>query len=144
MSVVSQGAGGPGRISLQVARESYERCLRAPDFFVVLYEQLLASHPAIPPMFSGTEFPRQYRLLQHGLGLLLIYAKESDSDLLDRIAARHSQRGLNVAPPLYDHFVDSLVAAVRRCDPECSPEVEADWREAVRPGVEFMQSRYDG
>lgn len=143
MSVVPQDAGGPVRTSLQVARESYERCLRAPDFFAHLYERLLASDPVIPPMFAATEFPRQYRLLQHGLGLLLIYAKRSDTELLERIAARHSASGLDVHPSLYAHFVSSLIDAVRRCDPQCSDEIEEAWRDALRPGLEYMRSRYD-
>ena len=144
MSVASQGAGGPVTTSAAVARESYERCLRAPDFFAHLYERLLASDPVIPPMFARTEFPRQHRLLQHGIGLLLIYAKRPEVELLDRIAARHSSRGLDVHPRLHPHFVSSLIAAVRHCDPACTPEVEGAWREAVRPGLEFMASRYEG
>lgn len=142
MSVASQGAGGPVLTSAAVARESYERCLRAPDFFAHLYERLLASDPGIPPMFARTEFPRQHRLLQHGLGLLLIYAKRPDGELLERIAARHSAQGLNVHPQLYAHFESSLLAAVRHCDPACSDEVEQAWREALRPGLAFMASRY--
>jgi hypothetical protein len=42
------------------------------------------------------------------------------------------------------HFVDSLVAAVLRHDPECTPAVEAAWRAAVKPGIEFMSDRYEG
>lgn len=143
MSVASQGAGGPVKTSVHVAQESYERCLRAPDFFAHLYERLLASDPVIPSMFARTEFPRQHRLLQHGLGLLLIYAKRADRELLDRIAARHSSSGLDVNPSLYPHFVSSLISAVRHCDPRCSEEIEQAWREAVRPGLEFMASRYE-
>lgn len=129
--------------SARLAQESYERCLAAPDFFSYLYEQLLASDPSIPPMFAKTEFPRQHRLLQHGIGLLLIYGRRSDDVLLERVAARHSARGLDVKPSLYPLFVSSLIAAVRRCDPQCSAEVEAAWRESVRPGLAFISSRHD-
>ena len=79
-----------------IAQHSYTRCLRAPDFFTAFYGRLLSSDPAIPPMFANTEFPRQHKLLQHGLGLLLSYSKRPDPALLERIAARHSAGGVDV------------------------------------------------
>lgn len=125
-----------------IAQHSYTRCLRAADFFDVLYDRLLASDPAIPPMFAHTEFPKQHKVLQHGLGLLLSYSKAPDPALLERIAARHSAGGANVKPEMYRYFMDALLHAVRERDPSCDDEVEAAWREAMRPGVEFMQARY--
>jgi hypothetical protein len=79
-----------------IAHDSYERCLKAPDFFANLYENLLSSDPAVTALFANTQFPRQHRLLQHGLGLLLIYAKRGDDELLERVAARHSDRPAEV------------------------------------------------
>jgi hemoglobin-like flavoprotein len=126
-----------------IAQHSYSRCLRAPDFFGILYDRLLASDPAIPPMFAQTEFPRQHKLLQHGLGLLLSYCNKPDAALLDRIAARHSSRGIDVPPAMYEHFVESLLHAVRESDPRFDDDVEVAWREAVRPGLDFMKARYE-
>lgn len=125
-----------------VAQHSYARCLRDPNFFAVLYDRLLASDPRIPPKFEETEFPRQHRLLQHGLGLLLSYARAPDADLLERIAARHSERGIDVPPEMYEHFVSSLMAAVRETDERFDEDVERAWREALQPGLEFMKGRY--
>lgn len=127
-----------------VAQHSYERCLRQPSFFAVLYDHLLASDPRIPPMFEETEFPRQHKLLQHGIGLLLSYARAPDDILLERIAARHNTRGVDVPPPMYDHFVESLLAAVRDSDPGVDSDVERAWREALEPGLTFMKSKYEG
>lgn len=125
-----------------IAQQSYSRCLRAPDFFSFFYERLLSSHPAVPPMFENTEFPRQHRLLQHGLGLLLSYAKHPDDDLLERISARHSARGIDVRPEMYQYFVSSLLSTVAEHDPRYDDEVAAAWREAIRPGLDFMKARY--
>lgn len=125
-----------------LAQESYSRCLRSPSFFARFYEHLLASDPAVPPMFAETEFPKQYKLLQHGLGLLLSYGNKRDEALLERIALRHSPAGVNVHPSMYSLFVDSLLTTVREHDPRCTAETETAWREALRPGIEFMQSRY--
>lgn len=126
-----------------IAQQSYSRCLRSPDFFPRFYEHLLASDPRIPPMFARTEFPRQYRLLQHALGLLLSYGNAPDDRLLERLAARHSKRSLDVEPPMYELFVSSLLAAIREHDSQCNEETEGAWREALAPGIRYMQSRYD-
>jgi hemoglobin-like flavoprotein len=126
-----------------IAQQSYSRCLRAADFFARFYDTFLSSDPSIPPMFAETEFPRQHKLLQHGLGLLLSYAKSPDPALLDRLAARHSAAGIDVPPPMYDLFLDSLVSTVQASDPRFDATVEAAWREAMRPGVEYMVARYD-
>jgi hemoglobin-like flavoprotein len=125
-----------------IAQHSYSRCLRAPTFFAHFYEGLLESDPSVPPMFVGTEFPRQHKLLQHGLGLLLSYANKPDPMLLDRIATRHSSGGINVAPGMYGHFVESLIGSVRAHDPKFDAAIEAAWRESLRPGLDFMKSRY--
>lgn len=136
--------GGPLQQSAHtVAQHSYSRCLRAPDFFSSFYDRLLASDPRVPPMFEQTEFHRQHRLLQHGLGLLLSYANKPDDALLERLAARHSAGGINVAPEMYKLFVESLLETVKELDPAFDDDVAAAWREAVRPGIEFMQRRYD-
>lgn len=127
----------------QIAQQSYSRCLRSPDFLPRFYEHLLASDPSIPPMFARTEFPRQYRLLQHALGLLLSYGNRPDDVLLERLAAKHSAKSIDVAPPLYGLFVDSLLATIREFDDRCDGDVEGAWREALRPGLDFMKSRYE-
>lgn len=131
------------RSAHDLAQQSYARCLRAPGFFARFYEHLLASDESIPPLFAGTDYPRQYKLLQHGLGLLLSYSKKPDAALLERIAARHSASALNVRPPMYALFLDSLLATVREYDVDFSEEAEKAWREVLRPGIEFMQSRYE-
>jgi hemoglobin-like flavoprotein len=125
-----------------IAQQSYSRCMLSADFFERFYEILLDSHPAIPPMFAETYFPRQRQLLKHGLGLLLSYGQKSDDALLDRIAARHSQAALDVPPELYVCFVDSLVRVVSERDPKFDADVEGAWREVLAPGIEFMQARH--
>jgi hemoglobin-like flavoprotein len=128
---------------VQVADASYHRCAENGAFFDTFYARLLASDPRIPPMFATTEFERQHKLLKHGLGLLIIYAKRPNPALLERIAARHSRGGVDVPADMYPGFVESLVAAVAEHDPEYTPEVGEAWRAAMAPGIAFMQSHYD-
>jgi hemoglobin-like flavoprotein len=127
---------------IETAEASYRRCAENPAFYAALYAHLLASDPRIPPMFAATRFERQHRLLRHSLGVLLIYAKRPNPALLERIAVRHSRADVGVTPALYPCFVESLVHAVARHDPEFRPEVAAAWRAVVVPGIEYMKSRY--
>jgi hemoglobin-like flavoprotein len=124
---------------VQLAETSYHRCAESAAFYSTFYEHLLASNPRIPPMFAGTEFDRQHRLLKHALGLLIIYAKRANPSLLDRIADRHVEVG--VGDDLYPFFVESLIRTVADQDPEYTPAVGEAWRVALQPGLDYMRSR---
>lgn len=128
----------------QAARASYERCRNMPSFFEAFYQTFFEVCPQAKPLFTRTDFERQHRLLQHAIGLLLIFPSQPDTDpvLLRRVAERHSRRDLDVHPSLYEPFIDSLIATVERFDPEFTPDLARAWRNAVAKGVEYMQSKY--
>jgi len=127
---------------IQIAEDSLKR-IQGEAFFQAFYRRLLGSNPAFPPMFAKTDFQRQHKLLQHGLGLLLIFAKRRNPSLLARIADRHSGHDLNILPAHYPNFVDSLVATAREFDPQFSPAIEEAWRRSVAPGITFMSDQYN-
>jgi hemoglobin-like flavoprotein len=133
-----------GQTDIQIAEASYHRCASNDAFYSTLYEHLLASDPRIPPMFANTSFERQHKVLRHGLGVLIIYAKRPNPALLERIALRHSRADVDVPPALYPSFVESLIAAIAAHDPEYAPAVGEAWRAAMRPGIAYMTSLYDG
>lgn len=128
--------------TIQIAEESLSRCA-SEAFFQAFYKRLLQSDAATRAKFAHTDFDRQNKLLQHGLGLLFTFAKRRNPALLERIATRHAKGDLDVAPPYYAHFTESLVAAVREFDPQCSAEVEDAWQRAVAPGIAFMAAQHD-
>lgn len=135
----------PTKETVAMARASFDRCRAVADFIPSFYRIFFEKCPEAEPMFAHTNFERQHKLLQHAFGLLLLYPARMETEpwLLKRVANRHSAADLNVDPSLYPVFLDSWIAAVREHDPECTNEVEAAWREAVAPGVAYMQSRYD-
>jgi hemoglobin-like flavoprotein len=123
---------------IEVARASSYRCQQAPDFFRRFYNHLLASSPEIPPHFATTRFDLQEKLLQHGILLLLIYAKRANPALLARIAGRHGSGDLNIPSRFYPLFVDSFLATAQECDAEFAPPIAQAWRAALAPGIEFI------
>ena len=124
---------------LELAQASYARCLQTPEFFRAFYDHFLASDPAIPPYFAETRFDRQDRLLQHGVALLLIYAKRPNPGLLDRIAERHGAGDLKIPARLFTPFTESFIATVRQFDPAFDGAVEAAWRAALAPGIAYVK-----
>ena len=119
---------------LDLAQASYSRCLEAPNFFRAFYDRFLASDPAIPPYFANTSFERQDKLLQHGISLLLIYAKRPNPALLERITERHGPGALDIPARLYPLFLQSFLSTVAEFDASYNAEVEAAWRSALAPG----------
>jgi hemoglobin-like flavoprotein len=127
--------------TIQLAEESLRRCA-GDAFFQAFYRRLLSVDAATRDKFAQTDFSRQNKVLQHGLGLLFTYAKHGNPALLDRIATRHDQRDLDIAPSYYPHFVESLLHSVREFDPQLSPEVEDAWKRSMAPGIAFIVDRY--
>jgi len=124
--------------TLELAQASFARCLNTPGFFQAFYDRFLASDPAIPPYFTNTRFDRQGRLLQHGVGLLLVYARSPDPSMLQRIRDEHGPAGHNIPAALYPPFLEAFLATVRAHDADCDATVEAAWRESLAPGVAFV------
>jgi hemoglobin-like flavoprotein len=127
-----------------LAKASYDRCCRAPDFLQAFYRNFLTACPEAAPRFAKTDFEQQIKLLRHAIGLLLIFPNQppKEPSLLARLAERHSRRDLNIDPALYGPFVEALIATVKQYDGRCTSAVEAAWRETVAPGVAYMKAKH--
>lgn len=130
----------------EVFRASLKRCLADQEFLREFYELFMASSPEVREKFKDTEFPRQTRVLADSLYLMAV-ASESKEDAiawkeLDRLAEHHSRTGLDVRPDLYASWLECLVKAARKSDPEFSSQIEAAWRTSLAPGIEHLRSRY--
>jgi hemoglobin-like flavoprotein len=130
---------------IETAKASFQRCCRVEDdFFPSFYRTFFINCPQVEPLFAGTDFQRQHKLLKHAIGLLLIFPNQSTSEptILTRVAERHSRRDLDIDPSLYPAFVDSLMQTVQQHDQEFTPDVERAWRVTMASGIEYMQSLY--
>ena len=127
-----------------LAKASYDRCCQAPDFLQAFYKNFLTACPEAAPRFARTDFEQQRKLLRHAIGLLLIFPTQPAKEpaLLARLAERHSRRDLDIDPAFYHPFIESLIATVKQYDGQCTPAIEAAWRETVAPGVAYMTSKH--
>jgi hemoglobin-like flavoprotein len=131
--------------TLEVFRQSLERCSAEPRFLDLFYRTFLASSPKVSEKFADTDFEQQQRALHGSFHLMLRAAREEDQGppaFLDQLAQRHSAGQLAVGAEYYDLWLDSLLKAVRACDPVHSPAVEQAWEQVMGIGIRYLCSRY--
>jgi hemoglobin-like flavoprotein len=130
---------------LELFHDSLSRCSCNPRFLECFYDLLLAASPEVRHKFRQTDFLRQRRILRSSLYLIMLAADGHTEGQahLERIAARHSKADLDIAPPLYDLWLDCLIQAVKQYDPYCTAEMERAWRRMMERGIAVMKSRYE-
>jgi hemoglobin-like flavoprotein len=124
------------------------RCLARPDFMKDFYDLFIASSDEVREKFRHTDLEQQRRMVADSLYLMAVAGQSPGREKsvawseMSRLAQRHAQSDRNIRPALYDLWLDCLLKAARKHDPEFSPAVEAAWRATLRPGIEFLQARY--
>ena len=131
-------------LDLDAVTASYHRCRASDGFVDTFYEQFLSKSEEVVQRFQKTDFARQKLLLRESLlAMLLLNLNSADArEELDRLAERHSRRGLEIGPHLYELWLDALCEAVEKHDSKFTPELRDQWRAAMRPGIELLVSRY--
>ena len=131
---------------VETFRASLKRCLAAPDFLLDFYGLFMASSDEVREKFKDTDFTRQTRVLADSLWVMSVAAQgQAGSPAwgdLPRLARKHSRAHLDIRPGLYDQWLECLLEAARKHDPEFSPELETAWRETLAVGIEYLRSRY--
>jgi hypothetical protein len=64
-------------------------------------------------------------------------------EVFRHVAMRHSSKERDIAPELYEEWLESLVETVREFDLEFTDEVELSWRVVLSPGIAYMKFRHD-
>ncbi len=129
---------------IQSVRESYDRCCLNGDFPATFYEIFFMKSPEIPKLFADTDFTQQKRHLRAALLLLIKYepGDEPTRIALAKIGRSHSRGERNIRPDLYPYFLECVCETIKIHDPEWSVELENQWKERVRGGVELITSMY--
>lgn len=124
-------------------RTSLKRCLATPGFMKDFYAHFMGSSEEIRAKFVNTDLERQGRILVDSLLLMATAAQSAPEAIawreMKHITLRH--RELGITGPMYDVWLECLMAAVTAHDPEFSPEIATAWRDTLRPGIEFMRAR---
>lgn len=132
-------------VTLDIFDRSLLRCEARWDFLDRFYDRFLASSPAVREKFAKTDFVRQKRALRASLHHLLLAAQNEERGpdaYLKDVAERHGAGQLEIGAELYDLWLDSLLATVRECDPEFSPDVEKAWEAVMMVGIHYLCRSY--
>ena len=123
---------------------SYHRCRFSEGFIDSFYDRLLAKSSEVREKFRGTDFDRQKTMLRDSLIMVVRFNLDKADAIkhLESLAERHSRRELDIPAHLYELWLDALCEAVEEHDPEFNPDLGELWREAMRPGIELLISKY--
>ncbi len=113
-------------------------------FLTRFYETFTARSPRIADHFAGTDMARQKEMLAQSIHEMVEFSTTRvASERLRQVAIRHNRRERDVAPELYEAWLDSLVATAREFDSGFDDELELAWRVVLAPGIAYMKFRYD-
>lgn len=130
--------------NLDAVTASYHRCRASEGFLDTFYEHFLAKSPEVAQKFRGTDFAHQKLMLRESLLAMLLFNLDSGEarEELERLAERHSRRGVDIAPHLYDLWLDALCEAVEQHDPQFTTSLGARWKVAMRAGIQLIVAHY--
>ncbi len=131
----------------QIFDLSFERCrgIKArPPFFESFYYRYLNTDPRIASIFRNTDIQHQQKMLEKSFyRLLTFYATNNSDDYMESIASSHSRQHHNIAPELYDLWLDTLLETVEQFDPLFDDTIELAWRLILSSGITYMKFKYD-
>ena len=93
---------------------SYHRCMHGVGFTNTFYRRFLAKSPMIAEKFRHTDFDHQKLMLRESLLVMIMFNSNSSAgmDELEQLAERHSRRGVDIPPHLYELWLDALCESV--------------------------------
>ncbi len=124
-------------------KESFKR-MRQMDFADRFYDLLLASDLKTRALFHHTDFATQKKALIDGIYVLIDYSEGGPLGRMsiNRLGEKHNRDHMNVPAELYPIWADCFIRALSEKDPAFSPDLEKQWREVLKPGIDHMISAY--
>ncbi|UII25013.1 globin [Fulvivirga maritima] len=125
-------------------KDSYGRCLKDGNLVETFYNLFLQSSDEVKAKFANTDFDQQFKLLRHGLNLMILYASGNvvGKSGLSRIQETHNRYQMNIEPRFYALWKDNLLKAVEKHDKEFDQEVKAAWDKLLSSGIDYIIAGY--
>ncbi len=126
-------------------RSSLLRCLSNIHFLEHFYDSFVASSPDVKLAFAHTDMERQMAMLNASLYQIMnLYENRDDKahTHMAALGAAHGKHGHRIPPALYDAWLESLMDAVKRCDPRYDRAIDEAWRDVMRVGIEVMKANW--
>ncbi len=131
-----------------IFNDSYARVLSMDGdsdlFFSKFYEKFMSTSPEVRDKFKNTDMKRQKKMLKLALyQMLSFFMHKKSADYMQGIAESHAKKDKDIAPHLYELWLDSLVDTVKELDPKFDPDVGLAWKSVMSMGITYMKDRYD-
>lgn len=123
--------------------QSYGRACNSVAFFEDFYSIFMGKAPEIRAMFVNTDMSTQRGLLRSGILWLVMHARGMSDAKIRALGESHSKQHLNINPIFYSFWLDALIEALHKHDPEFSNGMENIWRETLQPSIDIIKSMYD-
>jgi hemoglobin-like flavoprotein len=132
---------------LEIFTQSYQRVVNVTDasldFFTAFYEVFVKDSSEAAERFRNVDMNLQRDHLRKSLEHMVYFSIDREaSDEMLKTARSHSKSVRDIQPELYERWLESLLKAVRKYDPEFSDEVEIAWRVVLAPGISYMQLQH--
>ena len=124
----------------EIFNDSYERCQRNQQFFLIFYRRFWAKDERFKDIFKGVDMERQIRMLKLSISMIML-ASTSDQarEGIRRYGKAHGPDGIGVKPADFEIWLDSLIDTVRICDPKFNDEIALAWRDCFKAGIAIMK-----
>jgi hemoglobin-like flavoprotein len=118
--------------------ESFYRCINSGTFADTFYDLFLSKGPEIAQKFAATDFTHQKLMLRQSLLELLAFDRglADTSEEIERLGQRHKE--LEITPQMYAMWLDALCETIEMHDPQYTPELEQQWRDAMQVPIDQM------
>ena len=129
----------------EIFNNSYERCLARNDFIDKFYDKYIASNELVTQRFAHTDMKKQKEMLKASLHKIMALRLSDPDDAaahFKRVGITHGRKNHDIAPELYDLWLNCLLEAVRECDEQYNIDVDTAWREVLSGGIKIMKSMY--
>lgn len=122
--------------------QSYGRSCNQSGFYDTFYSIFMNKSPAIRAKFLNTDMRAQHGLLRGGIMWLIMHARGMSDSKIRALGRSHSQAQMDIHPALYDLWVDALMETLHKHDPQFDAQLEAIWRQTLKPSIEIIKSMY--
>lgn len=125
-------------------KSSLARCREAGDFVGAFYDRFIGSSEVAQEKFAETDLTVQTKMLETSLHMMVraCLGMAQGLEHLESVARSHSKRHLDIAPSLYEHWLETLIATAREFDGQFSESVERAWRQSLEQGIARMVEVY--
>ena len=116
------------------------RCTSDASFLERFYDIFLKTSAEAASRFANVDMKRQRSVLRGSLYLIARAAGgfADGMEHLEEIARSHGEKGYDIKPAFYDHWLDSLLAAASQTDPSFDDDTRGAWVACLRPCIDLM------